>query len=193
MAFFGASTPDPANCYLVPIWARMPRYTLPASRQDLTERSTSAAIRAGDCRAMQFIGFGKGGGRDGFIIRIHPNGKLPPLGLRIGGSGDDVLSSIDLDSGGNIYAAGVNKFASLSSARYSAKQGRKTIESGFIVKIDGRQFAQGHDGVVWARLLGGNGDDALLSLSAGMPGFVFVSGRSGSTDFPTTKGALFRR
>jgi hypothetical protein len=67
------------------------------------------------------------------------------------------------------------------------------MPSGFVLKIDGRRFAEGGGGVVWSRLLGGNGDDALISLSAGMPGFIFVSGRSGSTDFPTTKGALYPR
>ena len=45
---------------------------------------------------------------------------------------------------------------------------------------------------MWSRWIGGHGEDALLSVSAGLPGSIFVSGRSGSTDFPTTERAIYR-
>jgi hypothetical protein len=46
---------------------------------------------------------------------------------------------------------------------------------------------------MWSKLIGGHGEDALLSVSAGLPGSIFVSGRSGSADFPTTEGAIHRK
>ena len=47
--------------------------------------------------------------------------------------------------------------------------------------------------MVWSRRIGGHGDDTLLAVSAGMPGSVFVAGRSSSSDFPTTQGAFYRQ
>jgi hypothetical protein len=46
---------------------------------------------------------------------------------------------------------------------------------------------------VYGTYLGGSGEDALLSVSAGMPGSIFVSGRSGSKNFATTPNALYSR
>jgi hypothetical protein len=37
------------------------------------------------------------------------------------------------------------------------------------------------------------GEDAPLSVSARMPGSLFVSARSGSTDFPVTRNAIYKR
>src|SRR4029077_13743567 len=68
----------------------------------------------------------------------------------------------------------------------------REVGSAFIVKISGHRFADKQGSVVWSRRIGGHGEDALLSVSAGLPGSIFVSGRSGSTDFPTTERAVYR-
>jgi hypothetical protein len=107
-----------------------------------------------------FRHFGVTGATDGFVVRLDPTGKELPFGIRIGGSGDESLTSIAL---------------------------------GFVTKINGRRFAAKQAGVMWSRRLGGHGDDGLLSVSAGMPHSIFVSGRSGSKDFPTTKTAIYPR
>ena len=46
--------------------------------------------------------------------------------------------------------------------------------------------------MVWSRRIGGQAEDALLSVSVGFQGSIFVSGGSGATDFPTTDGAICR-
>jgi len=68
----------------------------------------------------------------------------------------------------------------------------RKVGSAFVLKLSGQRFADKQGGVVWSRRVGGHGEDALLSVSAGLPGSIFVSGRSGSKDFPTTKGAIYR-
>lgn len=50
--------------------------------------------------------FGKGGASDGFILRLDPAGDLALNGIRIGGSGNENLAAIALDSRGDIYAVG---------------------------------------------------------------------------------------
>ena len=68
----------------------------------------------------------------------------------------------------------------------------RRVGSGFAVKINGQRFADKRAGIVWSRRIGGHGEDALLSVSAGLPDSIFVSGRSGSSDFPTTERAIYR-
>ena len=133
--------------------------------------------------------FGEPGVTDGFIIRVDPSGKKRPFGIRIGGSRDESLASIALDSHGDIYIVGSTDSTDFPVA--GANLGK--VGSGFIVKISGQRFAGKQAGVTWSRRLGGHGDDALLSVSAGMPDSIFVSGRSGSKDFPTTKTAIYPR
>jgi hypothetical protein len=133
--------------------------------------------------------FGKPGATDGFIIRLKLTDRERPLGIRIGGSKNESLASIALDSRGDIYAVGSTGSTDFPVAgAYLDKVG-----SGFIVKISGQRFAGQQAGVMWSRRLGGHGDDALLAVSAGMPDSIFVSGRSGSKDFPTTESAVYRR
>ncbi len=126
---------------------------------------------------------------DAFVVRLDPTGRKQPFGIRIGGSRDESLTGVALDSHGDIYVVGSTGSPNFPIVGYSLNR----VGSAFVMKINGRQFAGKQAGVMWSRRLGGHGDDALLSVSAGMPGSIFVSGRSGSKDFPTTKTAIYRR
>ena len=138
---------------------------------------------------LSLAGFGVLGATDGFVIRFDPTGKAKPFGVRIGGSGIEDLAGISLDSRGDIYVAGTTNSPDFPVKGSSFRQ----LGGGFVVKISGRHFASKHAEVVWARRLGGHGDDALLSVSAGSLNSIFVSGRSGSKDFPTTRAAIYSR
>src|SRR5262249_39906824 len=133
--------------------------------------------------------FGVGGGMDGFVVRLDPTGSSRPVGVRIGGAGENTLTAISVDATDDIYAVG-----STGSQTFPLKGAHpRHVGNAFVVKLSGARFADPHDGVTWSRTIGGRGDDAFLAVSAGIPGSIFVSGRSGSTDFPTTSGALYRR
>ena len=148
----------------------------------------AGATDSKDWPKIDLIPFGNVGATDGFIVRLDPTGKLRPVGVRIGGSGDESLAGIDLDSHGDIYAVGTT-----NSPNFPVKgTNLRKVGSAFVVKISGQRFADKQGGVVWSRRIGGHGEDALLSVSAGLPGSIFVSGRSGSTDFPTTERAIYR-
>jgi len=131
--------------------------------------------------------FGALGGMDGFVIRLDPTGKVKPFGVRIGGSGEESLTGVSIDSNGDIYVVG-----STNSPRFPLKGAHlRQVGGAFVAKIDGRLFARRQAVLKWSRRLGGHGDDALLSVSTGMRGSIFVSGRSGSKDFPTTPSAYY--
>jgi Beta-propeller repeat len=133
--------------------------------------------------------YGKGGSSDGFILRLDPTTKSPARGIRIGGSEEEDLTAIALDSQEDIYAVGST--ASPDFPLFGSKS--SAVGSAFVLKLDGRKFADGKPTIVWSTRLGGQGDDALLSVSAEMNGSVFAVGRSSSIDFPTTSGAFYRQ
>jgi hypothetical protein len=133
--------------------------------------------------------FGNPGATDGFVIRFDLTGRKRPFGIRISGSRDESLASIALDSHGDIYVVGSTDSTDFPVAGANLDK----VGGGFIVKISEQRFAGKQAGMMWSRRLGGHGDDALLSVSAGMPDSIFVSGRSGSKDFPTSKTAIYRR
>jgi hypothetical protein len=133
--------------------------------------------------------FGKPGATAGFVVRFDPTGKKRPFGIRIGGSRDENLASIALDSHGDIYIVGSTDSSDFPVAAANLSE----VGGGFVLKIKAQRFAETPAGVMWSRRIGGHGDDALYSVSAGMRGSIFVSGRSGSKDFPTTRTAIYRR
>jgi hypothetical protein len=138
---------------------------------------------------LRLSGVGALGAIDGFVVRFDPRGKSRPYGVRVGGSGTEYLSGISIDTHGDIYVVGTTNSRNFPVKGANLRQ----IGSGFIVKISARQFAAHHAEVVWAMRVGGHGDDALLSVSAGMPSSIFVVGQSASKDFPTTRAAIYPR
>jgi hypothetical protein len=137
---------------------------------------------------VQLGRFGGLGATDGFVIRVDPTGKTKPFGVRIGGSRDESLTGISLDSDGDIYVVG-----STNSPDFPVKGATlRQVGGAFVAKINGRRLGRKQAVVRWSRRFGGHGDDALLSVSAGMQGSIFVSGRSGSKDFPTTRTGFYR-
>jgi hypothetical protein len=92
-----------------------------------------------------------------------------------------------LDSRGNLYAVGFTYSPDFPVTTAGA------AGTSFVLKINGRSLARGQPAVIWSRRFGGHGGDAFLSVAAGMPGSLFVAGRSGSKDFQTTRTAIHRR
>jgi hypothetical protein len=137
---------------------------------------------------LRLLSFGALGATDGFVIRLDPTSKKQPFGIRIGGSRDESLTGISLDSDGDIYVVG-----STNSPDFPVKGATlRQVGGAFVAKINGRRFGRKQAVLRWSRRFGGHGDDALLSVSAGMQGSIFVSGRSGSKDFPTTMTGFYR-
>ncbi len=99
----------------------------------------------------------------------------------LGGTGTDVGMGVGRDSTGNIYLAGYSNSSDFPSTSGSANAGNFDV---FITKLspDGSQ-------ILYSTYLGGTGDDRGWGLAVDAGGNVYVTGRSGSADFPTTNGA----
>jgi len=104
----------------------------------------------------------------------------------LGGSGDDLGSSIAVDSNNNIYIAGTTSSTNfpLQGAAYNANAGLADI---FVTKID----ATGAN-TIYSTYIGGSGQDRGDGIAIDANGNAYVVGRvdSSSVNFPTTTGSF---
>ncbi|HMJ24611.1 MAG TPA: SBBP repeat-containing protein, partial [Pyrinomonadaceae bacterium] len=104
----------------------------------------------------------------------------------LGGSGDDLGSSIAVDGSNNVYVAGTTSSTNfpLHSAAFGTNAGLADI---FVTKID----AAGAN-IVYSTYIGGSGQDRGDGIAIDSSGNAYVVGRvdSASTNFPTTVGSF---
>ncbi|MBI5433942.1 MAG: hypothetical protein HZA52_14010 [Planctomycetes bacterium] len=130
-----------------------------------------------------------GSSRDGFVVRLAPDGKQLLAGTFLGGTADEELSGLDVDSSGNVYLSG------------------NTDSAGFPVTLDATQpkYAGSTDAVIvklsedlsellYSTFVGGNGNtgygDRGRTLTLGAQNKVVFSGDTDSANFPTTAGTF---
>jgi len=104
----------------------------------------------------------------------------------LGGSGDEVGSSIAVDNSNNVYITGTTSstnFPTLGPA-FANNAGLSDI---FVTKINAAGSA-----IVYSTYIGGSGLDRGDGIAVDSSGNAYVAGRvdSSSTNFPTTNGAL---
>lgn len=133
---------------------------------------------------------------DGFISKFDTTGKLS-YSTYLGGSADDVVMGIAVDSTGAVYATGFTVSAnfpvSATAAQKTAKgPARITAQRGFawgdafVAKL-----APAGNSLVYSTYLGGSADDAGMAIAVDSTGVAYVVGFAFSaTDFPITANAL---
>ena len=127
---------------------------------------------------------------------MNPSGSALIYSTYLGGSGDDWVSSIAIDSSLNVYATG-----STSSHNFPVTQGAfqpafngptmlpflvdQLVGDAFVTKLNpaGNQL-------VFSTYLGGAGDDVGLAIALDAAGNVILGGASNSADFPVTTDAF---
>jgi len=125
---------------------------------------------------------------DAYLAKISADGSSLLWATFLGGSGfNDFAWDIVLDGSGNPVVAGFT-----DSPDFPVTPGAYDTSYGggfdaFVAKMssDGSTLA-------WATYLGGSGDERAYAIALGSSGNPFVTGRTDSTDFPTTPGAYDR-
>ena len=136
-------------------------------------------------------------GGDVFVTKLNPANPASSAlvySTLIGGSGDDVASSIFVDASGNAYVGGYtlsadypttpgafqHLFAGVEAQNYFFNFG-----DAFISKLNPSGSA-----LIFSTLVGGKGDDWVSALSVDSSGNVIATGSTTSTNFPVTAGAF---
>lgn len=101
----------------------------------------------------------------------------------LGGWSSDKVLAVTSDAAGNTYVAGLTQ-----SFDFPVLNAAQPIFEGaadaFVAKINPTGSA-----IVWSTFLGGSGIDAALGIARDAAGNVYVTGYTGSTDFPITPNA----
>jgi len=126
--------------------------------------------------ALQMIS--GGGAGDGFVTKIKalPDGSFA-YSSYLGGSQNDAATGVAVDSSGNIYISGFTFSAIFPNPTTNSNAGG---EDAFVAEIKS-DFSQ----YVYFTFLGGSGNDIGDQIAVDGSGNAYVTGKTGSSNFPT--------
>jgi len=129
-----------------------------------------------------------GGLGDAFAAKINPAGTTLVYSTYLGGTNQDVGNDIAVGAGGEAYVAGYTSSANFPIAPTNAAQrllnnatNASTASDAFITRL-----APAGDALVYSTFLGGTNNDFGYRLTLDGDANVYVTGSSGSGDFPST-------
>ncbi len=126
------------------------------------------------------------GGADAFITKIDALGASLLYSTYVGGSGDEYGKGIIIDNSNNIYITGETY-----SSDYPVTPGafQNTFAGGnydiFVTKID----ASGSS-LLYSTYIGGSGRDGAADITIDNSNNVYITGHTGSSNYPITSGAF---
>jgi hypothetical protein len=127
------------------------------------------------------------GGYDGFAAELNAPGSALVYGSFLGGSQEDEGFGIAVDGAGGAYVTGKT-----TSADFPATPGAfdTTYNGGYDGDAFVAKVAAGGSALAYATFLGGTNSERGLGIAVPVSGQAYVTGYTGSADFPTTPGAL---
>ena len=131
---------------------------------------------------IQPVNNGGGWSGDAFIAKIDPS--QPPddqllFATYLGGTAGEVSGGVAVDASGNVYWGGTTGSADFPSTAISPPYGGGDWDA-FLVKLDTTIPS-----LIYSRLVGGSGDDGIRHIVLDGSGNAYVTGGTGSDDFPT--------
>jgi uncharacterized repeat protein (TIGR01451 family) len=126
---------------------------------------------------------------DAFVLKLTPDGSALVYSTFLGGNNIDGGSSIAIDNQGNAYVTGTTTstyFPTTVGAVQSTFQSTPTPQNdSFVAKLNNDGTA-----LVFSTYLGGNAGDDAFAVAIDAGGSTWVTGGTGSTNFPVTVDAL---
>jgi uncharacterized repeat protein (TIGR01451 family) len=119
------------------------------------------------------------GGFDAFVTTLNAAGSALVYSTYLGGNSDDEGHGIALDTSGDAYVTGRTYSTNLPTV-YPLQAANGGDSDAFVAKLNA-----GGSALVYATYLGGNGFDGGSGIAVDAPGNAYVTGWTGSTDFPT--------
>jgi uncharacterized protein (TIGR03437 family) len=126
---------------------------------------------------------------DVFVTKFNPAGSALMYSTYIGGDrGTDVGRGIALDPSGNAYITGETNSANFPTTPGAFQStNRAPLGTAFVAKLSST------GALVYSTYLGGGRQDSAHGVAVDGSGSAYVTGATGSTDFPVTPGAFQAR
>ena len=127
------------------------------------------------------------GGQNVFVSKLNAQGTALVYSTYLGGNSYDEGYGIAVDAAGNAYVTGYTGSTNFPTAN-AFQETLKATDNVFVTKLN----AQGN-ALVYSTYLGGSTDDYGHSIAVDSAGNAYVTGYTGSTNFPTAnalQGAL---
>jgi large repetitive protein len=127
-----------------------------------------------------------GGLTDVFVTKLNAAGTALLYSTYLGGTGNDAGRDIAVDGSGNAYVTG-----NIYSADFPTTAGAfQTVYGGGLEDVFVTKLNAGGTALVYSTYLGGTGNDAGSGIAVDSSGNAYITGYTGSADFPITAGAF---
>lgn len=126
--------------------------------------------------------------RDAFLTKLDATGMKIAYSTYIGGSGDDLAQSVVVDKGGNAYISGITSSVDFPITTGAYQPANSGSFDAFVTAL----YPDGSP-LLYSTFIGGKGEDAAVALAVDREDNVYVTGRTNSIDFPTTRGTFQAR
>jgi CubicO group peptidase (beta-lactamase class C family) len=131
--------------------------------------------------AFQAIKPSGAGGEEAFVSKVNASGTALVYSTYLGGTGIDWAEGVAVDSGGNAYVTGGTQSTNFPThTPIQANNGGGGAHDVFLTK-----FNSGGSALVYSTYLGGSDDDEGKGLAVDSTGAAYITGWTGSPNFPT--------
>ena|SRR5436853_3486532 len=130
-----------------------------------------------------------GGDSDAFVMKLNAAGTQVIYATYLGGSGYDSGASLAVDAAGNAYVAGTTGSADFPTTAGAYQPSGHGLSNIFVAKLNPMGNALAYSTYI------GNGDDSggssdARSIAIDTAGDAYVTGLTGTANFPITPGAF---
>jgi hypothetical protein len=125
------------------------------------------------------------GDTDAFVLKLRPSGAALAYSTFLGGVREEFVGGIALDRRGRAWVTGMTRSGDFPTTSDAADGTRDGDLDAFVT-----QFNRIGSDVLYSTYLGGNSYDWGMGIALDEQGQVYVTGLTGSLNFPTTPGAV---
>ena len=125
-----------------------------------------------------------GGHYDGFVAKLTPAGDTLVYSTFIGGTDVEYCYDIAVDANDYVYVTGDTESSNFPTTPGSYDDSYNGHSDGFVAKL-----TPAGDTLVYSTFIGGTSFDDSIGITVDVEGFAYLTGRTASSDFPTTPGA----